>query len=541
MTAPADFSAWAPLRHSRVYRALWIAQLASNFGTWMQTVGAQWLLVEDPDATALVALVQTAATLPIMLLALPSGVLADVLDRRRLLIGVQTFMATVATVLAALTWTGQTTPAVLLTFVFILGCGQALTGPAWQAIQPELVPRTQIPAAAALGSLNINIARALGPAIAGVLVAVSGPVLVFALNATSFVGIVVVLLLWRRPPDESEDPVERPLAALGTGTRFVRAAPAVRRVLLRSLLFIAPGSAVWALIPLVASQNLGLSASGYGVMLGALGAGAVIGAVSLGTVRKRFSPSTQIAFSALVFAVGTVSLALIDSVPLLLAMLLLAGAAWLLSLSTLNATMQLLLPNWVRARGLSVYLLVFMGGQAIGSLVWGLVARLLSLDEALLIAGGLLCFCALSVLWWPLYKSLNMDLTPSAHWPEPMLALDPDPADGPVLVMRYYHVAAADLPTFQQAMGRVGRRMRRSGAMEWRLFRDGAEPDRYVEAFLVRSWDDHLRQHHARLTESDRAVEEAAAAFSTHKTTVEHWFAVHTPGPPQPRVALRKH
>jgi MFS family permease len=433
-----------------------------------------------------------------------------------------------------------TTPATLLALVFALGCGQALTSPAWQAIQPELVPRSQIPAAAALGSLSMNIARAIGPAIAGFLVALSGPSLVFALNAASFVGIVVVLLGWRRPLAKTVAPAERPLAALSAGTRFIRASPAIRRLLFRALLFIAPASALWALLPLVASHTLGLSASGYGLMLGALGAGAVVGALTLGPARRRFSATLQLGVSALAFALGTAALAVIPNFGVLLVMLMLSGLAWLLSLSTLNAMMQLRLPGWVRARGLSVYLLVFMGGQAIGSLFWGLVAQLLSLNAALLISGALLVLCAVSVIWWPLYETAHVDVTPSAHWPEPMLALDPDPSEGPVLVLRYYCVPESDLEGFRQSMGRVGRSLQRTGAMQWRLFRDGAAPDRYVEAFVVRSWDDHLRQHHSRLTLSDQAAEAAAAAFSSEPPRVEHWFAVDLPPSPPRRQEWRR-
>ena len=273
-------STWAPLR-SPVYRALWIAQLVSNLGTWMQTVGAQWMLVGDPRAAVLVPLVQTATTLPVMLLALPSGVLADLIDRRRLLIATQGAMAAGVGLLATLTGAGLTTPTVLLTLLFVIGCGQALTAPAWQAIQPDLVPAEQIPAAAALGSMSINGARAIGPAIAGVLVSLSGPTLVFALNAVSFVGIVIVLVWWRRPAVEQAYPPERALAALSAGGRFIRSSPIVRRILLRAALFIAPGSAMWGLLPVIAANQLGLSSSGYGLLLGALGLGAVFGAFLL--------------------------------------------------------------------------------------------------------------------------------------------------------------------------------------------------------------------------------------------------------------------
>lgn len=518
-TAP---STWAPLR-SRVYRALWIAQLVSNLGTWMQTVGAQWVLVDEPNAAALVAFVQTATTLPVMLLSIPSGVIADLVDRRRLLLGAQSAMALVAAVLAVTTATGRTTPAVLLTLLFLLGCGQALTAPAWQAIQPELVPREQIPSVAALGSMNMNIGRAVGPAVAGVLVSLSGPTLVFALNALSFGGIVAALTLWRRPAVARSLPSERPLAALQAGTRFIRAAPAIRRVLLRSILFIAPGSALWALLPVVARDELGLGSSGYGLMLGALGVGAVLGALFLARLRSLLTPTQQLAVAAVLFGVATTGAALLDQVALVLGLLVAAGLAWLLALSTMNSTMQLLLPAWVRARGLSVYMLVFMGGQALGSLLWGLVAGAFGVVTTLLAAAVLLGCCALSTVWLPIRHDADvLDLTPSAFWPEPQLVVEPDPDDGPVMVLRDYEVPPEDLPDFLSAMAYVGRSRQRTGAMEWRLYRDVGEVDRYVESFVVRSWSEHMQQHQVRLTAQDRIRERAVAGYARSPESATH-------------------
>lgn len=524
--ATIPLSTWAPLR-SPVYRALWIAQLVSNLGTWMQTVGAQWILVDEPNAATLVSLVQTAITLPVMLLSIPSGVLADLVDRRRLLLGAQSAMALLAALLAVSTGTGHTTPAVLLTLLFLLGCGQALTAPAWQAIQPELVPREQITSVAALGSMNINIGRAVGPAVAGVLVTVSGPTLVFVLNAVSFGGIVAALALWRRPRTDQSLPTERPLAALQAGTRFIRAAPAIRRVLLRAILFIAPASALWALLPVIARDHFGLSASGYGLMLGALGIGAVLGALALSRLRSMLTPTHRLAVAAVLFGAATVATVLLHSVPVVLVLLVGAGLAWLLAMATLNSTMQLLLPAWVRARGLSVYMLVFMGGQAIGSLVWGLVAGAVGSVSTMLISAALLACCAVSTLWLPIrHNAEELDLTPSAFWPEPQLVVEPDPADGPVLVLRTYDVPAENVDEFLAAMAFVGRSRQRTGAMEWRLYRDVGVLDRYVEAFVVRSWAEHMHQHQVRLTAQDQLRERAVAAFTNGDDKITHLVAV---------------
>ncbi len=522
-------STWAPLA-SPIYRALWVAQFVSNLGTWMQTVGAQWMLVGDPRAPVLVPLVQTATTLPVMLLALPSGVLADLVDRRRLLLATQGAMAAGVAALATLTGAGLATPTVLLTLLFLIGCGQALTAPAWQAIQPDLVPREQIPAAAALGSMSVNGARAIGPAIAGALVSLSGPTLVFALNAVSFAGIVVVLLLWRRPATEQLLPAERPLAALSAGGRFIRSSPIVRRILLRTVLFIAPGSALWGLLPVVAQRQLGLSSTGYGLLLGALGVGAVLGALVLGRLQFAFGMNALLIVAAFGFAGATVVLALVDNFGVVLAALVVGGTSWLLALSTLNASMQLSLPAWVRARGLSVYQLTFMGGQAIGSLVWGLAAGAASTVTALLVSAGLLGLCAVSAWWWPLHaRTGDLDLTPSAHWPEPALVFEPAPPDGPVLVLISYRVPPEHEAEFFAAMAVLGRSRQRTGATQWQLFRSVERDAVFVEAFVVGSWDEHVRQHRTRLTGNDLLIEQSVKRWVESDPVSHHLIAVKTP------------
>ncbi|PEG40945.1 MFS transporter [Mycolicibacterium agri] len=525
-TAKQTTSTWAPLR-SPIFRALWIAQFVSNLGTWMQTVGAQWMLVGDPRAAVLVPLVQTATTLPVMLLALPSGVIADLVDRRRLLIATQGAMAAAVALLATLTGAGLTTPTVLLLLLFLIGCGQALTAPAWQAIQPDIVPAEQIPAAAALGSMSMNGARAIGPAIAGVLVSLAGPTVVFALNAVSFVGIVIVLLMWRKPALESNFPSERALAALSSGGRYIRRSPIVRRILLRTALFIAPGSALWGLMPVIAKQQLGLSSVGYGLMLGALGVGAVSGALVLSRLRSRFGENPLLIVAALGFAASTTVLALVPIFGVVLVGLLVGGASWLLCLSTLNASMQLSLPGWVRARGLSVYQLIFMGGQALGSVLWGVLAGATTSVYSLLVSAGMLAFCALSILWWPLHaRTGRLDLTPSTHWPEPNLVFEPEPVDGPVLVITTYKIDPKDEEAFLKAIAVMGRSRQRTGAARWRLYRSVEQENTFVETFMVRSWGEHLHQHYTRLTGNDLLIERAVEQFVDHEPVSHHLIAV---------------
>lgn len=520
-----------------MFTALWIAQLVSNLGSWMQSVGAQWMLVSEPNASVLVSLVQTAGLTPVMLLSLPAGVLADLVNRRKLLIWSQASMAVFAAILTFLTWSDKTTPAVLLLLIFLLGCGQALSGPAFQAIQPELVPRSQIPASAALNASNVNIARAIGPALAGVLVSLSGPTLVFGLNAISFAAVLLALVMWHEAPSKSKLPSEPPLQALDAGLQFVRHAKGVRRVLLRSILFIAPASAVWALMPVVAKGRLEQGSAGYGVMLGAVGAGAVVGTLIMSTLRKNLPDNLLLAASAVVFGLGALVMATLSSFPLVLIVLFLAGIAWLVSLGILNAGMQLLLPEWVRARGMAVYLLVFMGGQAVGSMVWGFVANAIDIDRALLVAFAWLVLTAVSVLWWPLGDTkggIDVTVRDGAYWPEPHVVYSPDPSDGPVMVLNVYRIKEENLTEFIDAMGDLGRSRRRTGAMAWQLYRDVGEHFQFVESFTVRSWTEHLRQHGERITGVDRRMEDRVEALLTEPSQVRHLIAVHDDQPVSP-------
>ncbi|MFC9300257.1 MFS transporter [Streptomyces albidoflavus] len=514
-------SSWAPLR-GRTFRVLWSAQLGSNVGTWMQTVGAQWMLVQQPNAPTLTAAVQAASLLPVLFLSLPAGVLADVLDRRALLMTLSGVMAALCAALAALTAAGLTTPAVLIALTFLIGCGQALMSPGWQAIQPELVPREQIPAAAALGSLNVNVARAIGPAVAGLLVAATGPDVVFALNAVSFLGVLAALLGWHRARHGAGDR-ERMRPALASGTRYVRNAPGVRRVLLRSGLFVVPASALWGLLPVVAERRLGLGSGGYGLLLGALGAGAIVGAVTIGRVRERFGRNVLLAVSTVAFAAGTLAAAVLRQPVPVAVVLVVAGVGWLYALSTLNTTLQLALPGWVRARGLAVYLMVFMGGQGIGTLLWGLLADGIGTAETLLVSAGLLLASAASLTWLPLRERTGtLDRTIVAPWPEPALALPVDPDDGPVLVEVAYEVPEDRAERFRAAMAEAAVSRRRTGALRWNLYQDAADPRRWVEVFEVASWSEHLRQHGARLTGYDAELLTTARDLAEGEPEVRH-------------------
>jgi MFS family permease len=527
-TTPAIAAPRSPLTLP-LFRALWLAQLVSGVGGWMQTVGAQWMLVSRPDAATWVSLVQAASLLPVMFVSLPAGVLADVLDRRRLLVAVQTSMAVGAGVLAALTATGLTTPALLIALTFLLGCGQAVGNPAWQAIQPELVPREQIPAAAALGSMGVNVARAIGPALAGVLLTVTSTWVLFTLNAVSYLAVVAALLAWRRE-EPAVTQAETFAPALRAGARYVRHAPGVRRILVRAALFVLPAAALWALLPVVASDRLHQGSGGYGLLLAALGLGAVLGAVLMGRIRRLLTPRQLIAVASVLFALGTLAAALMDSLAAVTALMVPTGLGWLLALSALNTAMQLTLPAWVRARGLAVYLVVFMGGQGIGSLLWGLAARPLTTTGALIVAAALLLLTAVAMPLLP--QTGTLDRTPAA-WPEPVLSFTPDREGGPVLVEVEYQVDEAEVPAFLAAAERVGTSRRRTGATRWGVFRDAAGSGRYLEVFELPSWDEHLRQHHGRTTGYDQELLDALRAHATGEPRVRHLLPCrpHTPSP----------
>jgi len=517
-------SAWKPLR-LKMFRWIWIATLVSNIGTWMQTVGAQWLVVHAPNAPALVSLVQAANFLPVMLLALPGGVLADSFDRRWLLFTVQAYVFIVGILLAVLTAAGQMPPALLLAFTFALGAGGAVQLPAWGATIPELVPRTQVRAASRLDLVSVNVSRAIGPALAGLVIAHLGGVpVVFALNAVSVVFLAIALLLWRRPQAALGNGRERFVPALRAGGRYVWHDPVVRRILLRVIIFVAPATALWALLPVIASRRLGLGADGFGALFGALGVGAIVGALVLGRVRTRLSTNGMLGAASVLYAAALAVIILAPSFPAALATLVFAGLAWMAATSTLQAELQLVLPTWVRARGVAIYAITFAGSQAAGALIWGLVANQVGLQLTVLLAAVVLLAGVIAGMAWRVPETGHLDPQPAnIYWPDPQLAFDPEPETGPVVVSVEFTVAPEREPAFLEAMAQLRGCRLRIGAARWELYRDAERPNRFVEMFSVPSWEEHMRQHHGgRLTGTDRDVEEAALAFSDPPTRAEH-------------------
>jgi predicted MFS family arabinose efflux permease len=516
-------SAPTPLRN-RLYRDLFIAQFVSNIGTWMQSVAAQWFLVEEHSSATIVALVQTASLGPTLLLGLFAGVLADLFDRRRLLMFLQSYAVLVALALAVLTYLGSLSPATLLMFTVAIGCASALTAPAWQAIQPEVVPREQIPAASTLSSVSANAAQAIGPAIGGVVVALAGPAAVFGINAISFAGIIGALAAWKRPKQIA--PIEREHLgqAIITGLHYAVNSPIFRRILLRAALFLFPASALLALLPVAAAHRWHLGASGYGVALGATGFGALLAVVLATPLRQRVSANVLLAACAAVYGSAPLAVAWLPfaaAAPILL----LSGMAWLITLATLNAAAQLHLPRWVRARGLSVYLLVFTGSQAVGAYVWGVVATRAGLHIALSCSAVLLGVAALSVAVLPLRPSTGMlsrDI--STAWSSPTVVFEPHPHDGPVLVTVRYRVPAENLKDFVEAMSAVRRSRLRTGGHSWRLYRSAEYPDTVLERFTVTSWAEFERQHTERWLDSDHEAAAKAVGYTVDNTRQHQYY-----------------
>lgn len=517
-----------------VFRVLWFTQLGSNIGTWMQTVGAQWFLVDAGASATAIALVQTASLAPAVLFSVPAGVLADSFDRRRLLIAGSVASAILAAGLTAVSATGRLTPVTLLGFTFLLGVAGTLTSPAWQAIQPELVPRNLIAASAALGGVTVNGARAVGPAVAGVVLSFFGVSVVFGINAVSFLAAAAGLIWWRRPHQRGLDDRERFGAALSAGMRYVGSARLVRRIMVRSALFAFPASALWALLP-IAAARLGLDSSGYGLLLAALGGGAVIGVFVLPTAREHLSDNVVIASSAALFGLGALAIAVLPFAAVVV-LLVVAGLAWIGTLTVLNAALQLTLPQWVRSRAGAVYLLVFMGTMAIGSVLWGVVAERLGTPFALAGSAALLVVVAASVPVLPLLPGTGtVDRTVAASWAHPALVHEPGPDDGPVLVTVTYTVAADAVPGFMAAMEAVRRSRRRTGGSRWGLYRSGEEPDSVMESFTVSSWSEFRRQQTERLTGRDREILATAVALCEGTPSERHYLAMRT-GPPEGRT-----
>jgi len=507
--------AWSPLK-IRLFRAMWLAILGSNVGTWVNDVAAAWVMAERTGSPLMVALVQSATTVPVVLLALVAGTLADIVDRRRYLLFAQGWMLLVAATLATLTSLGMLTPPLLVALTFAMGCGAAMAMPAQAAIVSELVPRPMLASAVALNSIGINIARSLGPAIGGLIVAQLGAGWAFGLNALSFATMLWVLFTWKPDLHTSSLPPEGFGAGLRAGLRYALRAGRLQAVLIKSAGFFFFASAATALLPLVVRGEMHGGAGTYGLLLGCVGIGAVSGALVLPTLRARLDRDLLVLLATLACALSLLGLAWLRHMALLPLAMLVNGFAWITVLSSLQIAAQTAVPAWVRARALSLYIMVFSLGMAAGGLSWGSIAQRTSIPLALTLAaigavvGGLLVWRV------RIAGSEELDLRPTGHWPAPELAVPVTHDRGPVLITVEYRVDAADRAAFHRLLGELGRVRRRDGAVIWGVAEDVATPGVHLEYFVTASWIEHLRQHE-RVTAEDRTLQEQVRALHRHE------------------------
>ena len=509
--APVQHTALSPMRYP-VFRAVWITSTISNLGGLIQSVGASWMMISIAHSADMVALVQASVAMPVMLLSLAAGAVADNRDRRVVMLGALFFMLAVSVLLAACAWAGLITPWLLLLFTFLIGCGTAFNSPAWQASVGDMVPRTELVGAVTLNSLGFNIARSVGPAIGGAIVAVAGVAAAFAVNAASYVALIAVLARWRPARAPELHPRESLGVAMAAGVRYVMMSPAIRAVLLRSAIFGAGASALMALMPLVAKELLGGGPLVYGLMYGAFGAGAVAGAIGAARLRRAFSTESIIRWACIAFAIASAVTGASTRLPATLAGLMLAGAGWMLAFATLNVAVQLSTPRWVVARALALYQMAAFGGIAGGSWLWGEVAVAGSITSSLFAAAALLFACAALGAWRPLAQAQDLDLDPLRPWREPETAVPVGPRTGPVVISVEYLIREEDQLRFLAAMAERRRIRRRDGALNWRLLRDLSNSELWIERYETPTWLDYRRLN-SRLTRDDAVVPESLRAL----------------------------
>ena len=520
-------SGFAPLRIA-LFRDRWIASTISSVGTWMQDTAGTWFMTSLTASPLLIALMQTAASLPVLILGLLAGATADIFDRRKLLIFWQAWMLTSVGVLAILTFLGYVSPWTLLALTFMLNIGSAMNNPAWQAIIPELVPREMIPDTVSINSAGNNLARAVGPALGGLMVAAfqridTGAGSVFLLNAVSYAAVIWVLVNWKRVPlFKSTLPSERIAASIRSGLRYVRYSPDLQSALVRTFTFAFFVSAIWALLAVVASHVLHQGALGYGILNGSLGVGALVGATALPRVRRRFSADRIIAAATLYNVITLLILAFAHHSWLIIITLMFSGFAWTSTLSTLNTSVQLAVPAWVQARALGTYLMTFQGGMALGSVLWGALAEHISTPISLAIAAGGLVLTLPIVRRFHILQGPVPDHTPykwkrPAPQPIPFPTMDSEPADdlnyaGPVRISVDYRIPAENYAEFTRAIHDLRGVRLRDGAIRWGIYRDATDPEHLNETFVMESWLDYLRSRE-RVTAADEQIRERVRAL----------------------------
>lgn len=517
---------WAPLKRP-IYRTLWIASFLSMAGMWMHDAAASWLMTTIAPSPAMVALVQTAMALPMFFLALPTGALADILDRKRILILAQLWMMAMALILGTLTVLGLTTSWTLLALTFCIGIGQAFAWPAFAATVPDLVPRNELLSAITLNGVAANSTRAIGPAIGGALIGIAGTGPIFLLNGVTYLGIIAALARWKKPREkESPLPSERLIGAIRVGLRYASESTTLKRALWRGSMFFFSGVVILALMPLLVRDRLGGGPETFGLMLGAFGVGAVLTAFLLPVVARYASRDQVLNGAQLSFVAGIVALSQAGNLIVAGVAIFVAGVSWLAALATFQVIVQASLPAWVRARGLSIFLMTMMGSMAVGSAFWGLLAREYSIPTSLIVAG---CTIVASVVvTFRLSLSGDEDegdLSPVTTWPDTSMPVPAEGHRGPFEVLVEYDIPPANRQAFVAAMREIRHVRQRNGAYSWALFEDINKAGTFIETFMDDTWHDHLRRR-LRLTLGDQAAQERVNALQV------------TPGPPRIRHLL---
>ncbi|HEV2261919.1 MAG TPA: MFS transporter [Candidatus Rubrimentiphilum sp.] len=518
-------SPWAPFTY-KIFAVVWTATVVSNIGTWMYSAAAGWLMTDLTRNAFTISLVQVASNFPVFLFALVAGALSDILDKRRYLIAGEIATTILSAAFAAMVWFHDVTPGTLLLFMFLIAAAGALTAPAWQAVVPELVPRKVLPAAVSANSAGINVSRAIGPAIAGEIIRPFGIVAPFIANAVSNLGVIGALILWR-PAKKTESglPAERFTNAMRRGLRYALNSAGLRATFVRIVAFFLFASAYWALLPLIARDRIGGGPEIYGLLLGAIGIGAVGGAFMIPALTARIGPDRLVGAAGIGTALALVMFALARDPLTALVASLIAGVCWIATIASVGVSAQVSVPDWVRGRGLAMYLTVFFGSMTAGSALWGQLAGAIGVPRALL-AAAVGVIIAIPLTWrWKLQTSGTIDLTPSAHWPTPVVSREVANDRGPVLVTLEYRVAHhKDVAAFVSSMNRLRRERLRDGAYQWGIFEDIAEPRRFLETFYIESWIEHLRQHQ-RVTNADRYLQEHVNGLLEEPVNITHLVA----------------
>jgi predicted MFS family arabinose efflux permease len=517
-------SRWGAFGYA-AFTVIWAASTVSNVGTAMFDTASGWLITSLNANPMTVSLVQVAVSLPLFLFTLPAGALADVIDSRRMLIGAEIAIIIVSVVFAALVSLGYATPIALLLTTFLLGVASALSGPAWLSITPLQVPRRELDSAIAANSVGFNLSRAVGPALGGLVIAAFGVSTPFWVFGVSNVGIIVALLWWRSPQKSTDSlPAERLTSAVRTGIRHAIYNRNLRATLVRALAFYPFACAYWALLPLIARAQMVQGPELYGILLGALGAGAIGGSFALGWLKAKLGPDRTVALGTLATALALFLFGVAHDPAIAILACLVAGASWTVVLTNLYVSAQVALPDWVRGRGLAIFLTIVFGAMTAGSALWGEVAGLEGLPIAhfAAAAGALL---AIPLTWgWKLQTGADLDLTPSMHWRAPVVTQKIENNDGPVLVTIAYHIDDKDRAAFLAALNELGYERKRDGAFAWGVFEDTASTGRYVETFLIESWLE-LMHSYERVTKADRMLEEHIRGFLTAAPQINHLVA----------------